>query len=80
MCGTRRASRPFREHMEEVLGEARYAALKVCHQVYYCFEADSTGAIHGDDIIAEGEPTEALGRGQSAWQESDQEQWSTAST
>ena len=38
-----------------VLGEAVYAALKVCHQVHYCLEADSKAAIHGDDIIAEGE-------------------------
>ena len=56
MYGTRRASRLFQEHMKGVLGEAGYAALKVCHQVHYCFEADSMAAIHGDDIIAEGEP------------------------
>ena len=56
MYGTRRASRLFQEHMKGVLGEAGYAALKVCHQVYYCLEADSMAAIHGDDIIAEGEP------------------------
>ena len=56
MYGTRRASRLFQEHMKGVLGEAGYAALKVCHQVYYCLEADSLAAIHGDDIIAEGEP------------------------
>ena len=55
MYGTRRASRLFQEHMKGVLGEAGYAALKVCHQVYYCLEADSMAAIHGDDIIAEGE-------------------------
>ena len=42
--------------MKGVLGEAGYAALKVCHQVYYCLEADSMAAIHGDDIIAQGEP------------------------
>ena len=69
MCGTRHTSRPFQEHMKGVLGEAGYAALKVCHQVYYCLEADLAAAIHGDDIIAEGEPTEALGRGQCAWQD-----------
>ena len=40
--------------MKGVLWEAGYAALKVCHQVYYCLEADSMAAIHGDDIIAEG--------------------------
>ena len=51
MYGTRRALRLFQEHMK-----AGYAALKVCHQVYYCLEADSMAAIHGDDIIAEGEP------------------------
>ena len=56
MYGTRRASRLFQEHMKGVLGKAGYAALKVCHQVYYCLEADSKAAIHGDDIIAEGEP------------------------
>ena len=56
MYGTRRASRPFQEHMKGVLGEAGYAALEVCHQVYYCLEADSMAALHGDDIIAEGEP------------------------
>ena len=56
MYGTRRASRPFQEHMKGVLGEAGYAALKVCHQVYCCREADSMAAVHGDDIIAEGEP------------------------
>ena len=32
------------------------AGLKVCHQVYHCLEMDTTAAIHGDDIIAEGEP------------------------
>ena len=42
--------------MKGVLQEAGYAALKVCHQVYHCFETDSMAAIHGDDIIAEGEP------------------------
>ena len=42
--------------MKEVLGEAGYAALKVCHQVYHYLETDSMAAIHGDDIIAEGEP------------------------
>ena len=52
MCGTRRASRLFQEHMKGVLGEAGFAALKVRHQVYHCLEA-STAAIHGD-IIAEG--------------------------
>ena len=31
-------------------------ALKVCHQVYHCLETDYMAAIHGDDIIAEGEP------------------------
>ena len=34
---TRRASRLFQEHMKLlVLGEAGFAALKVCYQVYYC--------------------------------------------
>ena len=55
MYGTRRASRLFQEHMKGVLGEACCAALKVCHQVYYCLDADSLAAIHGDDI-AEGVP------------------------
>ena len=41
-----------------VLGEAGCAALKVCYQVYYCPDADSMAASHGDDIIAEGEPEE----------------------
>ena len=57
MHGTRRASRLFQEHMKGVLKEAGYAALKVCH----CLETDSMAAIHGDDIIAEGE-TEKLDR------------------
>ena len=39
-----------------VLGEAGCAALKVCYQVYYCLDADSMAASHGNDIIAEGEP------------------------
>ena len=56
MCGTRRASRLFQEHMKGVLKETGYAALKVCHQVYHCLETDSMAAIHGDDIIAEGAP------------------------
>ena len=56
MYGTRRASRLFQEHMTGVLKEAGYAALKVCHQVYHCLETDSMAAIHGDGIIAEGEP------------------------
>ena len=56
MCGTRRVWRLFQEHMKGVLQEARYAALKMCHQVYHCLETDSMAAIHGDDIIAEGEP------------------------
>ena len=55
MYGTRRASRLFQEHMKGVLKQAGYAALKVCHQVYHCVETDSMAAIHGDDIIAEGE-------------------------
>ena len=54
MYGTR--SRLFQEHMKGVLKEAGYAALKVCHQVYHCLETDSMAAIHGHDIIAEGEP------------------------
>ena len=41
---------------EGVLGEVGYAGLKVCHQVYHCFEMDTMAAIHGDDNIAEGEP------------------------
>ena len=41
-----------------VLGEAGFAALKVCYQVYYCPDADSMAASHDDDIIAEGEPQE----------------------
>ena len=56
MYGTRRASRLFQEHMKGVLKEVGYAALKVCHQVYHCLETESMAAIHGDDIIAEGEP------------------------
>ena len=56
MYGTRRASRLFQEHTKRVLKEAGYAVLKVCHQVYHCLETDSMAAIHGDDIIAEGEP------------------------
>ena len=56
---TRRASRLFQEHMKLlVLGEAGCAALKACYQVYYCPDADSMAASHGDDIIAEGEPQE----------------------
>ena len=60
--------------MKGVLKEAGYAALKVCHQVYHCFETDSMAAVHGDDIIAERRKreigssawgTEAIGRGQS---------------
>ena len=54
--GTKRASRLFQEYMNGVLKEAGYAALKVCHQVVHCLETDSMAAIHGDDIIAEGEP------------------------
>ena len=56
MFGTRRASRLFQEHMKGVLKETGCAALKVCHQVYHCLETDSMAAIHGDDIIAEGDP------------------------
>ena len=47
--------------MKGVLKEAGYAAPKVCHQAYHCLETDSMAAIHGDDIIAEGE-TEKLDR------------------
>ena len=56
MYGTRRASRLFQEHTKGVLKKAGYAAPKVCHKVYHCLETDSMAAIHGDDIIAEGEP------------------------
>ena len=42
--------------MKGVLKEAGYAALTVCHQVCHCLETDSMAAIHGDDIITEGEP------------------------
>ena len=55
MNGTRRTSRLFLEHMKGVLEEAGYAALKESHQVYHCLETDSMAAIHGDDIVAEGE-------------------------
>ena len=41
---------------EGVLGEVGYAGLKVCPQVFHCLEMDTMAAIHGDDIIAEGEP------------------------
>ena len=58
MYGTRRASRSFQEHMKWILGVAGDAAIKVCHQVYHCLGVDSMAAIHGDDIIAEGEPEE----------------------
>ena len=56
MYGTRRASRLFQEHMKGVHKEAGHAAPKVCHQVYHCLGTDSMAAIHGDDIIADGEP------------------------
>ena len=56
MYGARRASRLFQEHMKGVLKEAGYTALRVCQQVYDCLEVDSMAAIHGVDIIAEGEP------------------------
>ena len=74
MYGTRRASRLWLEHMKGVLKEAGYAALKMCHHVYHFLETDSMAAIHGDDVIAEGEPEKLdrldevlkrLGRGQS---------------
>ena len=42
--------------MKGVLKEAGHAALRVCQQVYHCLEVDSMAAIHGNDIIAEGEP------------------------
>ena len=42
--------------MNGVSKEAGCAALKVRHQVYHCLETDSMAAVHGDDIIAEGEP------------------------
>ena len=58
MYGTRRASHLYQEHMKEFLGEAGNVALVVCHQVYYCLEADKMAAIHGEDIIEEGEPEE----------------------
>ena len=48
------ALRLFQENMKMVLGEAGYAAPKVCDQVHH--EAGSMAAIHDDDIIAEGEP------------------------
>ena len=35
---------PGREHTKGVLTEAGYAALKVCHPVYHCFETDSMAA------------------------------------
>ena len=41
--------------MKGVFKDARYAALKVCHQVNHCLETDSMAAIHGDDITAEEE-------------------------
>ena len=56
MYGTRRASRLSQEHMKGVLKEAGYAALRARQQVYHCLEVDSMAAIHGDGIIAEGEP------------------------
>ena len=48
---TRRASRLFQEHMKLlVLGEAGFAALKVCYQVYYCPDTDSMAASHGEEL------------------------------
>ena len=41
---------------EGVLGEVGHAGLNVCHQGCDCLETDTMAAIHGDDIIAEGEP------------------------
>ena len=54
MYGIRRTSRLFQEHMKGVL-KAGYAALRVCQQVHQCLDVDWMAAIHGDDIIAEGE-------------------------
>ena len=64
MCGVRgirhvvrkKRSTSGRRVEEGVLGEVGYAGLKVCHQVYHCLEMDTMAVIHGDDIIAEGEP------------------------
>ena len=39
------------KNVEGVLIETGYAALKVCHQVYYCLETDSMAAIHSDAIF-----------------------------
>ena len=41
---------------EGVLGEVGYAGLKACHQEHYCLEMETMATIHGDNIIAEGEP------------------------
>ena len=46
MCGNGK-----KENEEGVLKETGYAALKVCHQVYHCFETDSMAAIHSDAIL-----------------------------
>ena len=35
---------------------SRLCSAQGSHQVHHCLETDSTAAIHGDDIIAEGEP------------------------
>ena len=64
MCGVRgircvvkkKRSTDGRRVEEGVLGEVGYAGLKVCHQVFHCFETDTMAAIRGDDITAEGEP------------------------
>ena len=40
-----------KENVEGVFKETGYAALKVCHQVYHCFETDSMAAIHRDAIF-----------------------------
>jgi hypothetical protein len=61
MYGTRRASMLFLEFMVTALSKCGYVALKITRQVFYNAQNDSMAALHGDDIIAEGE-SEALDR------------------
>ena len=55
MYGTRRASQLYREFMVGVFDKCGYQVLKISRQMFFSPRFDSLAALHGDDVIVEGE-------------------------
>ena len=55
MYGTRRASQLYREFMVGVFDKCGYETLAISRQMFFSPRFDSLAALHGDDVIVEGE-------------------------